>query len=169
MTQIEYDEEDYEILTTKEFDSVSIRTIKYSTGFYAVQMYKENIFNSDKIWQTLYICPKLDKIFKMGEIREGSYHINCLLSYMEDSVKLHKNELWELKVQVPEDDFKELSEVIRSNDGKILLNELFKLTKLQQAELVNTYNSNHVLRLFEIILVIIVIGFFIWCLIGSMI
>lgn len=154
---IEYDENNYEIIATKELNNILFRTIKYSTGFYGLQMYKTDIEYGDNTWQTIYISPKLDKKFKLGEIYEGGYYINCLLSYIEDSVKLHDGENWELKISVPEKDYVPLSETIKREDGESLLNETFKLIKVQQTQMIKYGHDEIIYRWIELILIILLV------------
>lgn len=140
---IEYNDEDYVILTTKEINEVLYRTIKYSTGYYGLQMYNISIGSKVKTWKTIYICPKKDIEDDMFSLHQGNYYINCLLNYIEDSVKLHNGEYWELVVQSSDDEsFEVLKEVVKREDAEVLLGELFKLNKLQQKSMIKYCNDD---------------------------
>lgn len=140
---IEYNDEDYEILTTKEINEVLYRTIKYSTGYYGLQMYNISIGSNVETWKTIYICPKKDIEHDMISLFQGKYYINCLLNYIEDSVKLHNGEYWELVVQSSDDEsFEVLKEVVKREDAEVLLGELFKLNKLQQKSMIKYCNDD---------------------------
>jgi len=157
---IEYDEDDYEVLSTKDINDNSVRTIKYSTGYYGLQLYIDSIGSNVKTWKTVYVCPKKDVEKGLGSFYEGQYYINCLLGYIEDSIKLHNGEYWELVVQARDDEsFEVLKEVVKREDGEVLLRELFKLNKLQQKSMIKYCNDDfhwRILICFNVLIYIII-------------
>lgn len=161
MKTIDYYDEDYNILEIKELDDKNkYRTIKYGTGFYALQKWKNSSPLGEE-WDTICISPKLDVNTDNWVLTEGQYDVSCLLGCIESNFNFKNGGYWELKVQVNEKDYDGLTEIIKREDGEILLNELFKLNRLQKLQMLKYYNEEWnwkwIFRINTIIWIIIVL------------
>ena len=137
MNTIEFDEEQFVISKEKDYgDPVGeFRVIRYDTGYYALQ---KKI--ADSVYETLVIAPQLDTPLDNGydwKFSQGNLTMNLLLKHLENSSKLHNNELMELHLNLntnlDEDVSEEIIEIIKSEDGRRVADKLIESIMLQDS------------------------------------
>lgn len=144
MNLIEYNEEEFVEIREKDYGEPvgKFRIIRYDSGYYALQRWNINDFNPDDssafAWETMVIAPQLDTPLENGydwKFSQGRLTMNSLLKHLENSSKLHNNELMELHLTLNsnlDDDVKEeIVEIIKSKDGKRVADKIIDSLALQ--------------------------------------
>ncbi|MBQ2653366.1 MAG: hypothetical protein IJF83_07415 [Methanobrevibacter sp.] len=143
MNTIEFDDEHFVVSKEKDYgDPVGeFRVIRYDTGYYALQKKIIGISDSNDLeWETLVIAPQLDTPLDNGydwKFSQGNLTMNMLLQHLENSSKLHNNELMELHLNLntnlDEDVSEEIIEIIKSHDGKRVADKIIESVMLQDS------------------------------------
>lgn len=171
---IEYSNEDFSIIKTKDYGDYvgEYRMIRYDTGYYALQ--RCNIIDNEEgievyAWETVCIAPQHDDPLTPGRVWNlclGKLTIESLLQTLEDSSKLHNNELMELHLNLNPSMDEEVSEkvvkLIKTSEGDKIYDSIIESIRLQDEWVQEYYQkkseSNNI-RLVLILLIIIGLGF----------
>lgn len=178
---IEYVPEEFSVIKEKDYgDPVGkYRMIRYDTGYYALQRCTiiDNINDEDDeamdvyAWDTVCIAPQYDNPLTPGRIWnlcQGKLSIESLLIALEDSGKLHNNELMELHLNLnpnmDEEVSDEIVKLIKTSEGDDIYDNIIESIRLQDEYVQEYYSkqsqSNNI-RLLIMLLIIINLGFII--------
>lgn len=143
MTTIEFDDEHFVVSKEKDYgDPVGeFRVIRYDTGYYALQKKIIGLSDSSDLdWETIVIAPQLDTPLDNEydwKFSQGNLTMNMLLQHLDNSSKLHNNELMELHLNLntnlDEDVSEEIIEIIKSHDGKRVADKIIESVMLQDS------------------------------------
>ena len=175
---IEYSDDDFAVVKEKDYgDPVGrYRMIRYDTGYYALQRcilidLNDDTDEVDFRWDTVCIAPQHDDPLTQGRIWnlcEGKLTIESILIALEDSSKLHNNELMELHLNINPNMDEEVSEkivkLIKTSDGDNIYDNIIESIHLQDEYIQDYYSKQsdcNNLRLLVGLLLIITIGFLI--------
>ena len=114
-------------------------------------------------WETIVIAPQLDTPLDNEydwKFSQGNLTMNMLLQHLNNSSKLHNNELMELHLNLntnlDEDVSEEIIEIIKSHDGKRVADKIIESVMLQDSyfkeHLDKSYRRNTIIN--SILLVI---------------
>lgn len=143
MNTIEFDDEHFVVSKEKDYgDHVGeFRVIRYDTGYYALQKKIIGLSDSSDLdWETIVIAPQLDTPLDNEydwKFSQGNLTMNMLLQHLDNSSKLHNNELMELHLNLntnlDEDVSEEIIEIIKSHDGKRVADKIIESVILQDS------------------------------------
>ncbi|WP_406534427.1 hypothetical protein [Methanobrevibacter sp.] len=143
MNTIEFDDEHFVVSKEKDYgDPVGeFRVIRYDTGYYALQKKIIGLSDSSDLdWETIVIAPQLDTPLDNEydwKFSQGNLTMNMLLQHLDNSSKLHNNELMELHLNLntnlDEDVSEEIIEIIKSHDGKRVADKIIESVMLQDS------------------------------------
>lgn len=151
MATIEFDDNDFTVVG-HEYDYGDpvgeYRIIRYSTGYYGLQRLTINMDLEDEnpfIWETMCICPELESVLNKEynwKLSNGKLIMEDILHHIDNSSKLYNNELMEVHLQLnyseDEELNEELIEVMKTEDGKKLLDRVS-----QSMEIYETYYTDY--------------------------
>jgi len=143
MNTIEFDDEHFVVSKEKDYgDPVGeFRVIRYDTGYYALQKKIIGLSDSSDLdWETIVIAPQLDTPLDNEydwKFSQGNLTMNMLLQHLDNSSKLHNNELMELHLNLntnlDEEVSEEIIEIIKSHDGKRVADKIIESVMLQDS------------------------------------
>ena len=162
MDIIEYNPDEFTVIKEKDYDEPvgKFRVIFYNTGYYALQWWNINDFNPEDespfAWETIVIAPQLDTPLENEydwKFSQGRLTMNSLLQHLDNSRKLHDNELMELHLNLntnlDDDVSDEIIEIIKSKDGKRIADKIIESMILQdeyfKESLDNHYRKNRII------------------------
>lgn len=162
MDIIEYNPDEFTVIKEKDYDEPvgKFRVIFYNTGYYALQRWNINDFNPEDespfAWETIVIAPQLDTPLENEydwKFSQGRLTMNSLLQHLDNSRKLHDNELMELHLNLntnlDDDVSDEIIEIIKSKDGKRIADKIIESMILQdeyfKESLDNHYRKNRII------------------------
>lgn len=154
MNTIEFDDEHFVVSKEKDYgDPVGeFRVIRYDTGYYALQKKIIGLSDSSDLdWETIVIAPQLDTPLDNEydwKFSQGNLTMNMLLQHLDNSSKLHNNELMELHLNLntnlDEDVSEEIIEIIKSHDGKRVADKIIESVMLQ-----DSYFKEHIDKIYR--------------------
>lgn len=136
MESIVYNNEKYSVLLESRYDNLKIRKIKFDTGYYALQYY------NGYSWKTICISPYLDKKGDLYFIR-GDLEIDYLMECVKDTYNFRKGEYYELKVNVSDTDYEELTQKISEEEGWTLYESIIQLNRTNEQILSKKQEITH--------------------------
>lgn len=171
---IEYNPAEFSVIKEEDYGGAvgKFRMIRYDTGYYALQRYNINDFDMDNdsafAWETMVITPHIDDPLsqdRVWNLCQGKLTIESLLVVLEDSSKLHNNELMELHLNLNPNMNDEVSDeivkLIKTSEGDAIYESIIESIRLQD-EYVKEYYENQSqsnnIRLLLILLIIIAFG-----------
>lgn len=156
MNTIEYDDMGFVVSKEKDYGEPvgKFRVIRYDTGYYALQRWNINDWNPEDpspfAWQTMVIAPQLDVPLENGydwKFSQGNLTMNALLQHLENSSKLHSNELMELHLNLnsnlDEEVSDEIVEIIKSKDGERIADKIIDSLILQDTHFTEYLNKKY--------------------------
>ena len=174
MTTIDFDDNDFTVVG-HEYDYGDpvgeYRIIRYSTGYYGLQRLTINMDLEDEnpfIWETMCICPELESVLNKEynwKLSHGKLIMEDILHHIDNSSKLYNNELMEVHLQLnyseDEELNEELIEVMKTEDGKKLLDRVSESMDIYETYYADYLSKqekhNKILLIILIIITIIVI------------
>lgn len=120
---IEYDEQDFEIITTKNFENISYRVVKFSNGFYGIQRKYALSDTVEGLWSTILVSPEKDVHDIFCSLYKGKSTCLSILTAFENSYKLVNGEYYELCLGIEGTD-EVYTEIIKREDGDSLLENI---------------------------------------------
>ena len=142
---IEYSDDDFAVVKEKDYGEPAgkYRMIRYDTGYYALQRcilldLNDDADEVDFRWDTVCIAPQHDDPLTPGRIWnlcDGKLIIESILIALEDSSKLHNNELMELHLTLNPGINEEVSEkivkIIKTSEGDEIYDNIMESIRLQ--------------------------------------
>ena len=172
---IEYNPAEFSVIKEEDYGGSvgKFRMIRYDTGYYALQRYNINDFDMDNdsafAWETMVITPHIDDPLsqdRVWNLCQGKLTIESLLVVLEDSSKLHNNELMELHLNLNPNMNDEVSDeivkLIKTSEGDAIYESIIESIRLQDEYVKEYYEnqsqSNNIRLLLLILLIIIAFG-----------
>lgn len=153
---IEYDEQDFEIITTKNFENISYRVVKFSNGFYGIQRKYILMDAVEELWETILVSPEKDVHDIFCDLYKGKATCLTILTAFENSYKLINGEYYELCLEIEGTD-EVYTEIIKRKDGDTLLENIKEYNNVRMEYMCKSEDTRLFLNWMLLIMIICLI------------